>query len=74
MNYTKKLYCMLIIGLLLLLIFGGTYAAFMGLGLVYIVAILDDILSHKINRKNFFTKTGLLILGLVFLYFVLRFF
>ncbi|EUJ43267.1 hypothetical protein PROCOU_15559 [Listeria rocourtiae FSL F6-920] len=69
MNCTKKLYCMLFVKLLLLSIFGGTYATFMGLRLVYIVAILDDILSHKINRKNFFTKTGLLILGFVFLYF-----
>ncbi|WP_430535258.1 hypothetical protein [Listeria rocourtiae] len=72
MNYTKKLYYVLIAGLFLLFIFGGTYAVFMGLGLVYIIAVLDDILSHNINSRSFLNKTGLLILGLLFLYIVLR--
>ncbi|MBA3924827.1 hypothetical protein [Listeria rustica] len=73
MNYTKILYGILIAGLLLLLIIGGIYAAFIGLGFVYIIAILDDLLGRKFSGKKLLTKTMFLILGLLFLYFALRF-
>lgn len=73
MNYTKVLYAILIIGLLILLAFGGTYAAFIGLGCVYIVAILDDIFGRNLTSKKFLIKTVLFIIGLLVLYLALRF-
>lgn len=73
MNHTKILYSILISGLLLLLAFGGTYAAFIGLGFVYVIALLDDIFGRKLSVKSLLTKTLLLIIGLLLLTLVLRF-